>query len=102
MSCNNPSKWGLQQRMLAIFTSFVSCNNPSKWGLQQLNTGRNDYGNSCNNPSKWGLQQPGATVVNDVRVVITPQNGVFNNMIAEGKGNDIVVITPQNGVFNNT
>ena len=34
-SCNNPSKWGLQQQVFSLFSKLGSCNNPSKWGLQQ-------------------------------------------------------------------
>ena len=33
----------------------------------------------CNNPSKWGLQQRYWTRYYYDAVVITPQNGVFNN-----------------------
>ena len=34
-------------------------------------------------------------------VVITPQNGAFNNKVKDKSKDVIVVITPQNGVFNN-
>ena len=34
---------------------------------------------SCNNPSKWGLQQLNDVIPGMIAVVITPQNGVFNN-----------------------
>ena len=77
--CNNPSKWGLQQPKISIVARDVSCNNPSKWGLQQ-----HDW------PSREITQ-----------VVITPQNGVFNNRIVPCVIFEEVVITPQNGVFNN-
>ena len=33
----------------------------------------------CNNPSKWGLQQLFNVLMISLFVVITPQNGVFNN-----------------------
>ena len=33
----------------------------------------------CDNPSKWGLQQPEELAKLLESVVITPQNGVFNN-----------------------
>ena len=36
-----------------------------------------------------------------IKVVITPQNGVFNNLQTLNKSAKVVVITPQNGVFNN-
>ena len=35
--------------------------------------------NSCDNPSKWGLQQLMKDIKQIIEVVITPQNGVFNN-----------------------
>ena len=56
----------------------------------------------CDNPSKWGLQQLTYEHTGYVKVVITPQNGVFNNKGELRENKKEVVITPQNGVFNNT
>ena len=55
----------------------------------------------CNNPSKWGLQQRDFTNPAIGEVVITPQNGGFNNSSDNYVISKRVVITPQNGVFNN-
>ena len=79
LCCDNPSKWGLQQPLTLLLSMKVSCDNPSKWDLQQLGRG--------------GLLHR--------RVVITPQNGVFNNYGQKLIEDSEVVITPQNGVFNN-
>ena len=57
MRCDNPSKWGLQQRRSVFDLCFCSCDNPSKWGLQQQILINIVYVESCDNPSKWGLQQ---------------------------------------------
>ena len=55
------------------------CDNPSKWGLQQRAAISRVVLSSCDNPSKWGLQQLIKSSLLRISVVITPQNGVFNN-----------------------
>ena len=40
---------------------------------------------SCDNPSKWGLQQHELEEADYYTVVITPQNGVFNNDFKTGE-----------------
>ena len=63
-----------------LFTKESSgCDNPSKWGLQQQEHAKIQITSSCDNPSKWGLQQREKYKSYFSIVVITPQNGVFNN-----------------------
>ena len=48
----------------------------------------------CDNPSKWGLQQLTYEHTGYVKVVITPQNGVFNNKGELRENKKEVVISP--------
>ena len=101
-SCNNPSKWGLQQRNAETSAVWVGCDNPSKWGLQQLILIMTLMKKCCDNPTKWGLQQQKNVWPLFERVVITPQNGGFKNFSISYADLARVVRTPQNGVSNNS
>ena len=57
VGCDNPSKWGLQQHTAMKLVKFICCDNPSKWGLQQLILIMTLMKKCCDNPTKWGLQQ---------------------------------------------
>ena len=63
--------------MIYFFNSVVIP--PSKWGLQQQAFALAVIHFGCDNPSEWGLQQQKNLLKLFFVVVITPQNGVFNN-----------------------
>ena len=99
--CDNPSKWGLQQPRWRLGTSMERCNNPSKWGLQQLFVNKQVKEARCDNPSKWGLQQLQTLKVIHLVCCDNPSKWGLQQQIPKKHFGTSVVITPQNGVFNN-